>query len=356
MSHRLKMISLVAMVVVVLVIPIYTWVEPIRQQELLLDYQAEAVLSATDLYAENCALCHGAYGEGIGDNPPLATDALRSTLDSDLVKIISRGLTNTIMAAWAVEEGGVLSNAQVNNLVSLIQFGNWEYVGQRVTELGLTPPELIAFEISEDMLASLTVLPDGEQLGEGLTIYAENCSACHNANGSGTLIAPAIDTLEVREIPQEELIKVINNGIPGTLMTSWQNSLSQDQIISVANLIYRWPEVIQSGIEFPETGMAALPSSPEMIADGERLFQIACQACHGSDAYGTRMAPALNNQIFLTQTPDAAIYQIIAGGVTQTLMPAWGSRLTDYDIQTLVAYFRSLESTAPPIVPPILAP
>ncbi len=356
MSTSLKITSLLAIVVVILVIPIYTWLEPIHQQELLDDYHADAVVTSTDLYAENCAVCHGAFGEGIGDNPPINTEALRTMPESDLAKTIARGRVNSLMAAWAVEEGGVFSNAQVNNLVTLIQYGNWEYVGQRVAELGLTPPELIGFDVSEDMLASLAVLPEGEQLGEGLTIYAQNCAACHNANGSGTLLAPAIDSQELRATPQDELIRIINNGVPGTLMASWQYSFSQDQIQSVVNLIYRWPEILQLGLDFPETEMASLPSSPEMIADGEHLFHIACKACHGVEAYGTRMAPALNNQIFLSQTPDAAIYQIIAGGVTETLMPAWGSRLTDYDIQTIVAYLRSLESSAPPILPPILEP
>ncbi len=55
----------------------------------------------------------------------------------------------------------------------------------------------------------------------------------------------------------------------------------------------------------------------------------------------------------LEQTPDAAIYQIIAGGVSGTLMPAWGNRLSDYDLQSLVAYLRSNAATAPSILPPI---
>ena len=92
----------------------------------------------------------------------------------------------------------------------------------------------------------------------------------------------------------------------------------------------------------------------ELIAEGKRLFNIACKSCHGVDGYGTPMAPALNNQIFLSETPDAAIYQIIAGGVPDTLMPAWGSRLNDQSLQALVAFLRSQEETAPPILPPIL--
>jgi len=66
------------------------------------------------------------------------------------------------------------------------------------------------------------------------------------------------------------------------------------------------------------------------------------------------MAPALNNQIFLSDFPDAAIYQVIAGGVPETLMPAWGSRLNDQEIQSLVAFMRSWEETAPAILPPVL--
>jgi mono/diheme cytochrome c family protein len=93
-----------------------------------------------------------------------------------------------------------------------------------------------------------------------------------------------------------------------------------------------------------------------MIAEGDRLFNIACKSCHGPDGYGSPMAPALNNHIFLAETPDAAIYQIIAGGVPESLMPAWGSRLTDQDIQSLVAFLRSMEPSAPAIVQPNLKP
>ena len=93
-------------------------------------------------------------------------------------------------------------------------------------------------------------------------------------------------------------------------------------------------------------------STPEMIAAGDRLFHIACKACHGVDAYGTPMAPSLNNPTFLSETPDAAIFQIIAGGVSDTLMPAWGARLTEQEINTLVAYLRSLEGNPQPILQP----
>lgn len=354
MSNNMKWSGLLALFSIIIVIPLYAWLEPAQQGKLLTENRTSSIVSAADQYAQNCVVCHGAGGEGIGDSPALNTDGLRSVPSDDLMKVIARGRYGTLMAPWAVDEGGVLSSSQVDNLVTLIQYGNWEYVEGRVAELGLTPPQVIEFEVTQEMLSVLDTLPEGDQLGEALIVFAENCAACHNANGSGTLIAPALDSPDLRGRPDQELVQVIRDGVPGTLMAGWSNALSTEQIESMVKLIDNWPDLIQAGFEFPETEMSSLPSSPEIITAGDQLFNIACKSCHGLDAYGSPMAPALNNQIFLSQTPDAAIYQIIAAGVPGTRMPAWGSRLTDADIQSLVAYLRSLEITAPPIVPPIL--
>jgi mono/diheme cytochrome c family protein len=132
-------------------------------------------------------------------------------------------------------------------------------------------------------------------------------------------------------------------------MAGWDNALEPEQIATLVTLIERWPELEQAGMEFPQTEPVVFEITPEMIAEGEQLYNIACKTCHGVEAYGTRMAPPLNNQTFLSETPDAAIYQIIAGGVPDTVMPAWGNRLTEEDLSALVAYLRSLEATAPPV-------
>ena len=356
MTPIMKWIGLAATLVIVLILPLYAWIEPTLQEKLIEEFYTDSVLAATNRYAENCAVCHGAAGEGIGDTPPLNTDALRQMSETDLVRVISRGRDNTLMAAWAAEEGGIFTNPQVADFVTLIQQGNWDYVETRVADLGLTPPEVIEMEVSDEMLASVAALPGGETLSSGLLVYAENCAACHGANGAGTVIAPAIDSADLRATDRTEIVNLVNTGVPGTFMAGWDGILASDEIETVIDLIYRWPEITQAGVEFPAVEVMRIPSSPELIAEGQQLFNIACKSCHGADGYGTRMAPALNNELFLSETPDAAIYQIIAGGVPDTLMPAWGSRLTDRDIQSLVAFLRSLEPSAPAIIPPILNP
>jgi mono/diheme cytochrome c family protein len=354
MTNTMKITGFIATLVVVIILPLYTWLEPNQQEKLMDDYHTKAVLASTQLYAENCAVCHGAAGSGIGENPPLDLDAVRMMSDTDLSRVISRGRDNTLMAAWAADEGGIFTNAQIDDFITFIQQVNWSYVEVRVAELGLTPPEIIEMEVSDEMLASVAALPGGDILSGGLFVYAENCVACHGANGAGTVIAPAIDSSDLRTTPNDEVIQLVNTGVPGTLMAGWQNILLPEQINAVVELIYRWPDIMQAGIEFPEVEVMSIPSSPELIAAGDKLFHIACKSCHGVDGYGTRMAPALNNNLFLADTPDAAIYQIIAGGIPQTLMPAWGSRLNDRDLQSIVAFLRSMEPSAPSILPPIL--
>lgn len=356
MTPGMKWSGLIATFVIVLILPLYIWLEPAQQKRLRTEFYSDAVVTATDRYAENCAVCHGAAGEGIADTPPLNSDAVRAMAAADLTRVISRGRDNTLMAAWAVEEGGVFSNPQIAEFVTLIQQANWDYVEARVSELGLTPPETIVMQVSAEMLASLQSMPEGEALSAGLTVYAENCAACHGSNAAGTLIAPALDSADLRANPPHELIELVTNGVPGTLMAGWQNMLAPDEIESVVSLIYRWPELVQAGVEFPQIEVTSLPSSPKMIVEGDRLFNIACKSCHGVDGYGTPMAPALNNQLFLAHTPDAAIYQIIAAGVPGTLMPAWGIRLENQEIQALVAFLRDKEASAPVIVPPLLNP
>lgn len=356
MTKFMKWTGFLATLAIVVILPIYVLVEPVHQAQLLGAYQADAVLASTDLYAENCAICHGAAGEGIGENPPLDSEAVRMMSEIDLYRVIARGRDNTLMAGWAMEEGGVFSNPQIDDFVVFIQQARWDIVGERVAELGMTPPEIIEMEVSEEILSSLAALPDGEALSAGLVVYAENCAACHGADGAGTVIAPAVDSAELRATPDGEMAQIIQKGVPGTLMAGWENILTSEQLEAVTTVIYRWQDIIQSEIEIPTAEVMSIPSSPELITAGSRLYNIACKSCHGVDAYGTPMAPALNNQIFLGETPDAAIYQIIAGGLPETLMPAWGSRLTDQDIQSLVAFLRSLEPSAPAIVPPILEP
>jgi len=317
--------------------------------------QAQSVQLATDLddamtlYAQNCSVCHGLAGEGIGATPPLDNLALRESDSATLTKIISRGLYGTAMPAWHMDDGGPLSDYQIAELVSLIQVGNWSATQDRVVNLGLAPLVPFSAEPDTKLLAAVSSLPDGELLARGITVYAEQCVACHGADGVGTTLAPALNDPAIREKSQDELERIILNGSPGTLMAAWQNTLSTDDVNAVMALISRWDSVPRGTIPAPER---PVPVTAESLAMGAELYSQSCSRCHGPEGQGTQRAPSLNVKGFLTDTADAAIQQIITLGVSGTSMPAWGDRLTEVEIQSIVGYIRSWEATAPEVATP----
>ena len=87
MTSIMKWTGLIATLVIVLILPLYAWMEPAKQEQLLQNFYTDAVLAATDRYAENCAVCHGAAGEGIGDAPALSTEAVRQMSETDLTRV-----------------------------------------------------------------------------------------------------------------------------------------------------------------------------------------------------------------------------------------------------------------------------
>ncbi len=75
------------------------------------------------LYDQNCALCHGANGEGrIGAT--LAKDWPAIRPDLDVKNTINRGVQGSYMPPFSQENGGPLTESEVNNLVSFVL--TWE--------------------------------------------------------------------------------------------------------------------------------------------------------------------------------------------------------------------------------------
>jgi mono/diheme cytochrome c family protein len=95
---------------------------------------------------------------------------------------------------------------------------------------------------------------------------------------------------------------------------------------------------------------AEVSQNAAQIAAGQELWSENCATCHGKMGEGIT-APALNSQEFLASVSDQQIAGIIEGGVPGSEMPAWladyGGSLTQQQIDAIVAYVRSWQSTAP---------
>ncbi|MBL8207649.1 MAG: PQQ-dependent dehydrogenase, methanol/ethanol family [Blastocatellia bacterium] len=87
-----------------------------------------------------------------------------------------------------------------------------------------------------------------------------------------------------------------------------------------------------------------LAGNPAAIASGKRLYEQACQSCHGGEGRGDR-APALVGGTFKHGNLDGEIFLNIRNGVPSTQMPPF-RRLSTEQVWQLVSYLRSLSGVS----------
>lgn len=89
------------------------------------------------LYDQNCLVCHGPNGQGrVG--AVLAKDWPSIRPDLDIKATISRGVTGSVMPAWGQDQGGPLSDQQIDNLVAFILTWSTSPYPAEVTEAPVT--------------------------------------------------------------------------------------------------------------------------------------------------------------------------------------------------------------------------
>ena len=88
---------------------------------------------------------------------------------------------------------------------------------------------------------------------------------------------------------------------------------------------------------------------PADITRGKGVYQRHCQACHGAgglgdgpDAKDLKVAPANFHRFSSLLKSDEELLRIIEHGVVFSPMHAWRGRLTDGEMQDVVAYIRLL--------------
>jgi len=214
-----------------------------------------------ELYVQNCALCHGEFGEG-GANPsragdiifPISTaDYLKTRDDFTLRSIIAQGQPNFGMSPFSSAFGGPLDDEQVDTIVAFMRA--WE--ANPPVEL---PPEV---EISVE-----TVSLDTQE------IYDQLCAQCHGETGGGG-IGPSFQDRQFHLARTDsQLNDAINLGHEATAMIGWGDVLSAEQIQQLVLLIRQFSSTSDSD----QPTSAAVSFSTDVMP----IFEADCIACHGS--------------------------------------------------------------------------
>ncbi|MBW8869285.1 MAG: c-type cytochrome [Acidobacteriales bacterium] len=121
----------------------------------------EDVMAFDKLYGDNCAGCHGVDGKN-GSATQLANPKYQAWIDDATLRdVIARGEKESLMPAFALESGGVLTDQQIDALLK----GMRERWRQGDPFGGETPPQYRASHAGDP--------------GKGKAVYAIACGRCH---------------------------------------------------------------------------------------------------------------------------------------------------------------------------------
>ena len=184
------------------------------------------------LYAENCAVCHGADGQGrVGATLAKNWPSIRP--DLTVKATIENGVAGSPMPAWSQANGGPLTAEEIEALVVYIL--SWETGGPRfippTSTLGPRPV--------------ITPIPNvAGDPNRGALLYEQNCAVCHGANGEGRVgatLGRAWSGIRV----DLRLESVITNGIEGSPMPAGSQvnggPLSEEDIADLVSYILTLP-------------------------------------------------------------------------------------------------------------------
>ncbi len=165
------------------------------------------VLEFSLLYSQNCAGCHGANGKG-GAAIALANPIFLTIADDSVIRrTTANGVPGTSMPAFAQSAGAMLTDKQIDALVSGIR--SW---AKSDILNNVTPPPY-----------SSRTPGDPQRGAEAYRIY---CSSCHGVDGRGGSKASSIvDTAYLALVSDQELRTIVIAGRPELGAPDWRGDV-----------------------------------------------------------------------------------------------------------------------------------
>jgi|SRR5215471_4621526 len=168
----------------------------------------DQILDSKLLFARNCAGCHGAEGKE-GPALDLSNPVYLALVDDNVLRAtISQGRPGTAMSAFARQAGGMLTDEQINSIVSGIR----ERWGRHGALSGTNAPPYAS-----------VLRGDPER---GRTAYATFCSNCHGVDDKGGPRAGSVTNgTYLRLISDQGLRTLIIVGRPDFQAPDWRGNV-----------------------------------------------------------------------------------------------------------------------------------
>lgn len=209
-------------------------------------------------------------------------------------------------------------------------------------------------------------------------MYSTYCASCHGEQGDGQgraayLVFPKPRNFErglfkLRSTPEgmlptdDDLIRSVTQGIPGTSMLDFAGLLSDAQIRAVVEHVKALTPAFAEAQPIRAEQLLSIPDppppTPELVELGRETYEkLRCAQCHGPAGRGDGpAAPTLEDSegnpfpaadftygIFKSGGTPADLYRTFLTGMAGTPMPSYASALTsDQEAWALVYYILSL--------------
>jgi mono/diheme cytochrome c family protein len=313
-------------------------------------------LAATTTYAQQCAPCHGASGEG-GIAPALvsgdlssedarlvisdgegAMPAFRPTLTDDQLD----GVTSFVQQLAQIQVGSELyarlctachgatgeggagpalagSDVTADKITAVVSEG-----AGTMPAFGssLTDTELEAVITFTRRLVAAVVVPQ-PPAATGAELYVQLCAACHGADGEGGA-GPPLAALGLSDDEVSTLIAEGRGSMPG-----FATQLSADSVADLAEFLVA---------NFGEQDSPTTTSLATPIFSGVEMYTDHCARCHAADGSGGLGPDVRDTDLSLNE-----IISRIYGGHADG-MPAFEGELTGLEVQEVARFVTTLRA------------
>jgi cytochrome c oxidase cbb3-type subunit III len=220
-------------------------------------------------------------------------------------------------------------------------------------------------------------VPRPDSVVDFATLYKQNCSACHGAQGINGPSYPLANPTYQALVDEQVLHQVVANGDPGTLMPAFAisagGSLTDQQVDALVNgMRAAWYKAGALQGANPPPYKAAKPAD---AAHGLQVYVTYCAGCHGTvtqspqastDPGHTQLnqyqylikddgkAGSIINRDFLALVSDQVLRTVVIAGRPDIGQPDWrndlpGHPMSDQEVTDVAAWLSGLR---PPTATP----
>jgi cytochrome c oxidase cbb3-type subunit 3/ubiquinol-cytochrome c reductase cytochrome c subunit len=198
--------------------------------------------------------------------------------------------------------------------------------------------------------------PRPEHVLDFATLYKQNCSACHGANGQLAASVSLNNPVYLAIAGEANIAHNIAAGVPGTLMPAFSKSaggmLTDQQIAVLAHgMVAAWGKPLPAGVTAPPYAA----TTPGDAAAGEKSFATYCASCHGAYGTGKGHTGSIVDPAYLALVKDQYLRSNVVAGRPESGMPDWSQHtvsgakhaMTDAEITDIVAWIAGHRTATP---------